>query len=85
MERRRIMVIGSNVTTVQRVSSYYLKQQAEVFPYYGIPMDEEVALFDPDVLVLCQPIPADFQRQINRPYILWPEQLMDEKLSVTAD
>ena len=49
----RVMVIGQNVATVQRVSRYCLDQGAEVFPYYGIPSDEEVTLFDPEVSVLC--------------------------------
>ncbi|KAB8331756.1 hypothetical protein SD80_023515 [Scytonema tolypothrichoides VB-61278] len=74
------MVIGSRVTTVQRVSSYCLKQGAEVFPYYGIPTDEELTLFAPDVLVLCLPIPENFLRQINHRYILWLEDPIDEKL-----
>ncbi len=80
METHRIMVIGSNVTTVQRVSRYCLKHDAEVFPYYGIPTDEEVTLFAPHVLVLCLPICEDFQRQVLQPYILWSEQSMDGEL-----
>jgi hypothetical protein len=79
MKKHRIMVIGSNVITVQRVSSYCLKQSAEVFPYYGIPSNEEVALFAPEVLVLCLPIANDFCYQTH-PYILWSEQLMDKGL-----
>lgn len=69
------MVIGSNVTTVQRVSRYCLEQGAEVFPYYGTPTAEEIALFDPEVLVLCLPIPEDVLHQLSRPCILWSEQL----------
>ncbi|MEH2435526.1 MAG: hypothetical protein V7K25_14975 [Nostoc sp.] len=78
MKRQRIMVIGSNVTTVQRVSSYCLKQNAEVFPYYSIPTLEEIALFAPHVLVLCLPIPNKFQDQLLQPYILWSEQLIND-------
>lgn len=80
METPRIMVIGSNVTTVQRVSSYCLKHNFEVFPYYGIPLVEEMALFDPQALVLCLPIPDDFLSQILQPYIFWSEQPLEEKL-----
>lgn len=80
------MVIGSNVATVQRVSSYCLKQNAEVFPYYGLPKDEEVALFTPHVLVLCLPINENLVcKSILIPYILWSEQPMNEGLpSVTT-
>ncbi len=79
MRRHRIMVIGSNVTTVQRVSSHCLKQNAEVFPYYCIPTLEEISLFAPHVLVLCLPIPEKFQHQLLQPCILWSEQLMNDK------
>jgi hypothetical protein len=73
----RIMVIGSHVATVQRVSRYCLEQGAEVLPYYGIPTDEEVTLFAPDVSILCLPIPENFHRQIGQRYILWSEQSID--------
>ncbi|WP_235082928.1 hypothetical protein ACF3DV_13510 [Chlorogloeopsis fritschii PCC 9212] len=82
MERHRIMVIGSNVRTVQRVSSYCLKKSLEVFPYYGIPNNEEVTLFAPHVFVLCLPILGDFR--IFQPYILWSEQPTDEDLSLVT-
>ncbi|KYC40583.1 hypothetical protein WA1_26050 [Scytonema hofmannii PCC 7110] len=80
------MVIGSNVLTVQRVSSYCLKQNAEVFPYYGIPRDEEVTLFTPHVLVLCLPLDRGLAcESILLPYILWSEQPMNDGLpSVTT-
>lgn len=77
MERHRIMIIGSNVTTVQRVSHYCLEQSAEVFPYYGTPTEEEVALFVPHIFVLCLPVPDDFRQQLSQPYILWSEQPVD--------
>ena len=77
MIKNRIMVIGSSVTTVQRVSRYCLELDAEVFPYYGIPTDEEVSLFAPHIFVLCLPVPDDFRQQISQPYILWSEQRMD--------
>jgi hypothetical protein len=70
----RVMVIGQNVATVQRVSRYCIDRGAEVFPYYGLPSDEEVALFDPEVSVLCLPLPEDFIKQIDRPYIFWSEE-----------
>lgn len=78
MKKHKIMVIGSNVTTVQRVSSHCLKQNAEVFPYYCIPTLEEIALFAPHVLVLCLPIPDKFQHQLLQPYILWSEKLIND-------
>jgi len=80
----RVMVIGQNVATVQRVSRYYLDQGAEVFPYYGIPSDEEVALFEPEVSVLCLPLPEDFFKQINHPYILWSEEQLILDLSLVS-
>jgi hypothetical protein len=84
MERHRIMVIGSNVIIVQRISSYCLKKSLEVFPYYGIPKDEEITLFDPHLLLLCLPISQSFQKQILKPYILWSEQLVDTRVLVTT-
>jgi len=82
MQRHRIMVIGSNVKTVQRVSSYCLKKNLEVFPYYGIPNKEEVALFSPHVFVLCLPIVEGFES--FQPYILWSEQPEDGGLSLVT-
>ncbi|WP_223265471.1 hypothetical protein [Nostoc sp. 'Peltigera membranacea cyanobiont' 210A] len=78
MKRHRIMIIGSNVTTVQRVSGHCLKQNAEVFPYYSIPTLEEITLFAPDVLVLCLPIRGKLHHQLLQPCILWSEQLMND-------
>ncbi len=80
----RVMVIGQNVATVQRVSRYYLDQGAEVFPYYGIPLDEEVTLFEPEVLVLCLPLPEGFLKQIDHPYILWSEEQITVDLSFVS-
>ncbi len=73
MEHHRIMVVGCNVMTVQRVSRYCLKLGAKVFPSYGLPTAEEVTLFTPEVSVLCLPVPESFLRQISQPYILWSE------------
>lgn len=84
IQRHRIMVIGSNVNTVQRVSRYCLKQGAEVFPYYGFPTAEEVTLFDPKVSVLCLPGAENFLNQTDRPYILWSEQLVDIGLPLVS-
>ncbi|BAY13960.1 hypothetical protein NIES2098_71580 [Calothrix sp. NIES-2098] len=75
MQLHRIMIVGSNITTVQRVSSYCLKKSPHVLPYYGIPTNEEMNLFAPDILVLCLPIPESFQHQIRQPYILWSDNL----------
>ncbi len=74
MPGNRIMVIGQDVATVQRVSRYCLEQGAEVFPYYGVPTFEEVTLFDPEVSVLCLPLPKSFMCIRDQPYILWSEQ-----------
>lgn len=78
MERHRVMVIGSNVNTVQRVSNYCLKKNLEVFPYYGIPMMEDINLFAPHVIILCLLTPNDFPYQTLQPWILWSEQAVDE-------
>lgn len=83
MERHRITVIGGNVTTVQRVSSYCLKKNLEVLPYYGIPKVDDINLFAPYALVLCLPMPDDFQCHIPMPYILWSEQVINEGLVTT--
>ena len=80
METPRIMIIGNHVTTVQRVSGYCLKHNFEVFPYYGIPIVEEINLFSPHALVLCLPIPDNFQSQIIQPHIFWTEEIIDSKL-----
>ena len=80
MEKHRIIVIGSNVFTVQCVSGYCLAQGADVFPYYGIPTVptvEEITLFDPEIWVLCLPVPEGFRHQIQEPCILWSERIMD--------
>ncbi|HEY9875801.1 MAG TPA: hypothetical protein V6D12_20385 [Candidatus Obscuribacterales bacterium] len=74
VQRNRIMIIGQDVPTVQRISRYCLQQGAEVFPYYGIPTLEEVTLFDPEVSVLCLPMPENFLRQLDQPYIIWSEK-----------
>lgn len=80
------MVIGSHVTTVQRVSGYCLKQDLEVFPYYGIPTDEDLALFAPHVLVLCVPMLEDFQSLLSLySHILWSEQPSHEHLSFISN
>ena len=76
----RIMVTGNNVNTVQSMSKYCLKHNFEVFPYYGIPLVEEITLFTPHALLLCLPLSNDFQSEILQPYILWLEQPLEEKL-----
>ncbi|MDZ8024533.1 MAG: hypothetical protein RMY36_010535 [Nostoc sp. SerVER01] len=84
MERHRIMVIGNNVNTVQRLSNHCLKKNLEVFPYYGVPLVEEIDVFAPHVLVLCAPIHKDFQCQILQPWILWSEQTVDEEIPLVG-
>lgn len=76
----RVMVIGQDVATVQHVSRYCLEQGADVFPYYGVPNAEDVALFAPEVSVVCLPVPEDFLQQIAQPYILWSQQITQELL-----
>lgn len=74
MPGNRVMVIGQDVLTVQLVSRYCLEQGAEVFPYYGVPTLEDVTLFDPEISILCLPLPKSFLCNINRQYIIWSEQ-----------
>lgn len=82
MQRHRIMVAGSNVITVQRVSRYCLEQRAEVFPYYGIPSLEEIALFMPEVVVFCAAIAdaAAVLQQLDRPCLFWLEEAAAETI-----
>ena len=68
------MIIGNNVNAVQRVCHYCLKHGTEVFPYYEIPKAEEVALFAPEVLILCYPVTETALPQLGHPCILWSEQ-----------
>lgn len=77
MPGNRVMVIGQNVATVQRVSRYCLAQGAEVFPYYGIPSIDEMNVFEPEAFVLCLPLPECFWQQLALPCILWSEQQMN--------
>jgi hypothetical protein len=84
MKTPRIMVIGNNVTTVQCVSSYCLKHNFEVFPYYGIPVVEEITLFAPQALVLCLPLPDDFHLQMLAPCIFWSQQPIEEKVPLVS-
>lgn len=71
--RQRIIVVGTNVITVQQVSSYCLETRAEVLPYYGLPSEEEIYLFDPDIWVMCLPIPPNLQLPTNAHLIIWEE------------
>lgn len=80
----RVMVIGQDVATVQRVSRYCLEQGADVFPYYGIPNPEDVSLFAPEVSVVCLPVSEDFLQQIVQPYLLWPEQQISQEFSLVS-
>ncbi|HEY9697409.1 MAG TPA: hypothetical protein V6D10_09105 [Trichocoleus sp.] len=67
------MVIGQDVPLVQRLSRYCLELGAEVFPYYGTPTSEEVALFNPEASIFCIPDPQEAWNEIDHPYILWSE------------
>lgn len=78
------MIVGKNVTTVQRVSRYCLKQGIEVLPYYGVPTAEEISLFSPDVLIVCLPVLDNFFLQIDQPFILWSEPSINVKLPVAS-
>lgn len=69
----RIMVIGQDVAMVQRVSRYCLDKGADVFPYYGTPTAEDIALFRPEVSILCLPVAEDMLTHINHPHIFWAE------------
>jgi hypothetical protein len=74
----RVMVIGYNVKTVQRISRYCLELGADVFPYYGSPGAEEVALFNPQVSVLCLPLAENWLCQMVHQFcILWSEEPRD--------
>lgn len=84
MQGNRIMVVGQDVVTVQRVSRYCLERGADVFPYYGIPSRDEVALFDPEISILCLPLPEQFLCQVDHPYILWSEQLASLDLPLVS-
>ena len=84
MPCHRILIFGRTVITVQRVSRYFLKHGIEILPYYGIPTEEELNLFAPEVLILCLPAPENFFLQIDRPFILWSEPSVNVKLPVTS-
>jgi hypothetical protein len=76
----RIMVIGQDVAMVQRLSRYCLDQGADVFPYYGTPTAEDIALFRPEVSIVCLPVAEDMLTHLNHPYIFWaePQQESDQ-------
>lgn len=80
----RVMVIGQDVATVQRVSRYCLEQGADVFPYYGIPNPEDVSLFEPEISVVCLPVSEDFLQQIAQPYMLWSEQQITQDFPLVS-
>lgn len=62
-----------NVATVQRVSSYCLEWGAEVLPYYGMPQEQEIELFDPQLWVICLPVAVNLKLPINAPILIWEE------------
>lgn len=84
VQKHRIMVIGNNVTTVQRVSSYCLGHNFEVLPYYGVPLAEEISLFTPHAMVLCLPIPDDFHFHLLQPCVFWAENSLERKLPIVS-
>ncbi|MES1025465.1 hypothetical protein ABN584_21440 [Gloeocapsa sp. BRSZ] len=71
--RKRIIVIGTSVVSVQQVSGYCLQWGAEVLPYYGIPNEEEICLFKPHIWVLCLPIPQNLHLPTDAVLIIWEE------------
>lgn len=85
MPRHRIVVIGESVLEVQRVSRYCLTQGIEVFPYYGVPTNEEINLFSPHLAIVCSPLPEITYPQIEGSYILWSEQPIDSELPVISN
>jgi hypothetical protein len=72
-EPSRVMVVGESVEVVQQVSRFCLTQGTDVLPFYGLPDEAAIALFDPHVVVLCLPLAASFLTQIDRPYLLWQQ------------
>jgi hypothetical protein len=85
LERRRIMVVGQDVATVQRVSRVYLAHGANVFPYYGLLNLADLELFDPHLLVLCLPVSDNFLLPTNRPYLVWRDQSAIAAPSLRSD
>jgi hypothetical protein len=81
---RRIMVVGEMVAVVQQVSRYCLTHAADVLPFYGLPDETEIALFDPHVVVLCLPLADRFLAEIARPYLLWAEQAIPGKPTIST-
>jgi hypothetical protein len=78
--QQRVMVLGQDVVTVQRISRYCLRKGAEVLPYYELPTKDEIILFDPQVVILCTQLPEEFLDQIFYPCIIWAEQSVPDNL-----
>jgi len=85
MPRHRIVVIGESVFEVQHVSRCCLKQDIDVFPYYGVPTNEEISLFAPHLVIVCSPILEIAYPQIEFSYILWSEQPINSELPVISN
>lgn len=85
MPRYRIVVIGESVLEVQRVSRCCLSQGIEVFPYYGVPSNEEISLFSPHLAILCSPLPNSPYPQIDSACVVWSEQPIDSDLHVICN
>lgn len=85
MPRHRIVVIGESVLEVQRISRCCLAHGIEVFPYYGVPSEEEISLFSPHLAIVCSPLLKVIYPQINGTYILWSEQPIDSELPVISN
>jgi hypothetical protein len=82
-EPSRIMVVGESVEVVQQVSRFCLTQGSDVLPFYGLPDEAAIALFDPHVVVLCLPLAASFLTQIDRPYLLWQQPELSDLTSLS--
>lgn len=74
--------MGESVFEVQHVSRCCLKQGIDVFPYYGVPTNEEISLFAPHLVIVCSPILEITYPQIEFSYIFWSEQPIDSELPV---
>ncbi|AGY60094.1 hypothetical protein [Gloeobacter kilaueensis] len=67
----RILVIGNEVATVQKVSRFCLAWSADVLPMYGPLTAAAVEPFAPDLIVVCLPYPD--LPALEQPCLYWSE------------